>query len=187
VQRSFAASARVTFTVGRKTPQHLLEQRLADLEGAEAGFGVSVRHGSDASTFWTLLAAGDRIVVDRILYGNTFALITRGLTKFGVEAVVADLTDPNAVQTAIGPPTKLTYFETPANPNLRIIDIAAITSIARRHGVLTIVDNMFATPALQRRLEHGADILVHSATKYLGGHGDLLGGIVWRCRDDQAD
>jgi methionine-gamma-lyase len=168
------------YVYGRtKNPtQDLLEQRLADLEGAEAGLALASGMAAIASTLWTLLSAGDQIIVDRILYGNTFALITRGLTKFGVEAVVADFTDPNAVQTAIGPRTKLIYFETPANPNLRIIDITAITSIARQHGVLAIVDNTFATPALQRPIEHGADLVVHSAIKYLGGHGDLLGGIV---------
>jgi methionine-gamma-lyase len=117
-------------------------------------------------------------VIDRILYGNSFALFTRGLTQFGIETVIADFTRPETVADAVKAGARLVFFETPANPNLRVIDIAAISDIARRAGALTIVDNTFATPVLQRPLEHGADIVVHSATKYLGGHGDLLAGVV---------
>ncbi|MGB7098474.1 MAG: PLP-dependent transferase, partial [Xanthobacteraceae bacterium] len=127
---------------------------------------------------WTLLAAGGHVVIDKVLYGNTFALFTKGLTRFGVNVTVADFTRPETVSDAICKDTRLFFFETPANPNLRVIDIAAVAALGRTVDVLTIVDSTFATPALQRPLAHGADIVVHSATKYLGGHGDLIAGVI---------
>jgi methionine-gamma-lyase len=105
-------------------------------------------------------------------------LFTKGLTRFGVKVTIADFTQPRTVLEAVTPDTRLVFFETPANPNLRVIDIAAVAAIAREIGAFTIVDNTFATPALQRPIEHGADLVVHSATKYLGGHGDLIAGLV---------
>ncbi len=157
--------------------QGLLEARIADLEGAEAGLVLASGMAAISTTFWSLLKAGDRIVADKILYGNTFALLTRGLRKFGVDVVLTDFKDHEMVARAASG-SRLVYFETPANPNLRIIDIAAIARIAKAAGALTIVDNTFATPILQRPIELGADLVVHSATKYLGGHGDLLAGVV---------
>ena len=157
--------------------QALLEQRIADLEGAEAGLVLASGMAAISATLWTFLKAGDRILADKILYGNTFALLTKGLAKFGVEVVLLDFKDLDAVAGAV-PGARLVYFETPANPNLRLIDIAAVAAIAKRAGALTVVDNTFATPILQRPIEHGADFVVHSATKYLGGHGDLLAGAV---------
>jgi methionine-gamma-lyase len=135
--------------------------------------------GAISATMWTLLSAGDTVVIDRILYGNTFAFFTKGLTRFGVNVRLADFTDPEALarELAVGK-VKLLYFETPANPNLRIIDIAQVSALAKSAGALSIVDNTFATPILQNPLKLGADLVVHSATKYLGGHGDLLGGAV---------
>ncbi|CAM5770287.1 methionine gamma-lyase [Labrys miyagiensis] len=156
--------------------QGLLEERIADLEGAEAGLVVSSGMGAISATLWTLLKAGDRIVADKILYGNTFALLTKGLSKFGVGVDLVDFKDHDAVARA-APGARVLYFETPANPNLRVIDIATVTGIARRAGAVSIVDNTFATPILQRPIELGADLVVHSATKYLGGHGDLLAGV----------
>lgn len=158
--------------------QSILETRIADLEGGEAALAVASGMGAISATLWTLLGQGSHVVIDKVLYGNTYALFTRGLARFGVDVSVADFTKPETVADAINGETRLVYFETPANPNLRVIDIAAIGAIARSVGVLTIVDNTFATPALQRPLELGADVVVHSATKYLGGHGDLLAGIV---------
>jgi methionine-gamma-lyase len=119
------------------------------------------------------------VLIDRVLYGNSFALFMRGLTRFGVEVTVADLTDHDATANcleALRP--KLVYFETPTNPNLRLIDIARISDLAHRVGALVMVDNTFATPVLQRPLALGADIVVHSATKFIGGHGDLLAGLL---------
>lgn len=168
------------YVYGRtKNPtQALLEDRLADLEGAEAGLVLASGMAAISATAWSLLSAGDRVVVDRILYGNSFTLFTKGLTRFGITVELADFTRPEEVAQALRTPARAVYFETPANPNLRVIDIAAIAALARGAGALTIVDNTFATPVLQRPLEHGADLVVHSATKFLGGHGDLLAGAV---------
>jgi methionine-gamma-lyase len=162
----------------RNPTQALLEERIASLEGGEAGLALASGIGALSSTLWTLVSAGDEVVIDHILYGNTFAFFTKGLTRFGVKVLLADFTDPASLERALTPRTKIVYFETPANPNLRVIDIARTASLALTVGALTIVDNTFATPALQRPLKHGAGLVIHSATKYLGGHGDLLGGIV---------
>jgi methionine-gamma-lyase len=161
----------------RNPTQALLEERIADLEGGEAGLVVASGMAAISATFWTLLKTGDRVVADKILYGNSFALLARGLKKFGVEADFLDFQDLDVVGRAVRG-ARLVFFETPANPNLRLIDIAAIARLAKSAGALTIVDNTFATPILQRPLEWGADFVVHSATKYLGGHGDLLAGVV---------
>jgi methionine-gamma-lyase len=162
----------------RNPTQTLLEERMADLEGAEAGLALASGMAAITATMWTLLEAGDRVVIDRILYGNSFAFFVRGLAKFGVEVAVVDLGDPAALRDALATPTKLVYFETPANPDLRVLDITAISHAARAAGALTVVDNTFATPVIQRPIALGADLVLHSATKYLGGHGDLLGGIL---------
>jgi methionine-gamma-lyase len=174
------AGIREGYAYGRtKNPtQTILEERIADLEGAEAALAVGSGMGAISALMWTLLNAGDHVIIDRVLYGNSFAFFTKGLTRFGVKVTVADFTRPQTVADAIGKDTRLLYFETPANPNLRVIDIAEIASLARTAEVLTVVDSTFATPALQRPIEHGADIVIHSATKYLGGHGDLIAGIV---------
>ena len=158
--------------------QALLETRLADLEGAEAGLALASGMAAISATLQTLCQTGDRIVADRILYGNTFALLSKGLSRFGITTEFVDFTDAAAVEAALSTPAKLVYFETPANPNLRVIDIARISTLARAAGALTVVDNTFATPVLQRPIALGADLVVHSATKYLGGHGDLLAGAV---------
>lgn len=156
----------------------LLEARMASLEGAQAGLATASGMGAIASLMWTLLRPGDEIITDMTLYGCTFALFRRGLEPFGVTVKHVDLTDPVLLEQAISSRTKLVYFETPANPNMRIVDIAAVAAIAHRNEALVVVDNTFCTPALQRPIELGADLVVHSATKYLGGHGDLLAGIV---------
>jgi methionine-gamma-lyase len=163
----------------RNPTQALLEECIASLENAEAGLAVASGMAAISSTLWALLQAGDAVVIDHTLYGNSFALFVRGLTRFGVKVAVADFTDLNAAADAIanGAP-KLVFFETPANPNLRIIDIAAIGRMAHEAGALLIVDNTFATPALQQPILLGADLVVHSATKFIGGHGDLIAGIV---------
>ena len=156
----------------------LLEQRLAVLEGAEAGVAAASGMGAITAVMWSILEAGDEIVTDETLYGCTFAFFRHGLAKFGVKVTHVDLTDPEALEAAMNDRVKVVYFETPANPNMRLVDIAAISAVAKRHGAQVVVDNTYATPALTRPIELGADIVVHSATKYLGGHGDLVGGLV---------
>jgi methionine-gamma-lyase len=162
----------------RNPTQALLEQRIASLEDTEAALAVASGMAAITATFWTLLKAGDRVIADRILYSNTYTFLSRGLSRFGVETEFIDLTDMNALAAAMARPCRAVYFETPANPNLRLIDIAAVSTLARKSDALVIVDNTFATPILQRPVLHGADLVIHSATKYLGGHGDLLAGIV---------
>ena len=156
----------------------VLEERLACLEGAEAGLAVASGIGAITSTLWTLLKAGDEIIVDKTLYGCTYAFLQKGLAKFGVTITHLDLTDTQLLADAINPNTKVVYYETPANPNMRLVDIEAVSAIAKKHNVLSVVDNTYATPLITRPIELGADIVVHSATKYLGGHGDLIAGMV---------
>lgn len=164
-----------------------LERRIANLEGAEAGLCAASGMGAITSTFWTFLQAGDEVILDKTLYGCTFAFLTHGLPRFGVTVRPVDLSDPPNLAEAIGPKTRIVYFETPANPNNRLVDIAAISDIAHRHGAKVVVDNTYATPVLTRPLEHGADIVVHSATKYLSGHGDVIAGLIaGRAADMQA-
>lgn len=169
------------YVYGRtKNPtQSVLEARIASLEGGEAAVAFASGMGAISATLWTLLKAGDEVLVDKTLYGNSFALFMRGLSKFEVKISIADFTDLDALEAALKPGRfKLVYFETPANPNLRIIDIAAVSKLAHDAGALAMVDNTFASPALQRPLSLGADLVVHSATKFLGGHGDLIAGLL---------
>ena len=156
----------------------LLEKRIACLEGADAALSTASGMGAITSTLWTLLEQGDELVVDQTLYGCTFAFFQAGLGKFGVKVITADLTDPHNLAAVITPKTRAVYFETPANPNMRLIDIRAISDMAHENGALVIVDNTYATPLLTRPIDFGADLVVHSATKYLGGHGDLVAGLV---------
>ena len=165
----------------------LLEQRMASLEGGEAAVAMASGMGAITSVMWSFLKAGDELITDKTLYGCTFSFFQHGLSRFGVTVTHVDLTNPLALETAISDKTKIVYFETPANPNMRLVDIAAISAIARRHGARTVVDNTYATPVQTRPLEHGADIVVHSATKYLGGHGDLVAGLAIGTEDDMAE
>lgn len=156
----------------------LLEARLANLEGGEAALVTASGQGATTSLLWTLLSPGDEIIADKTLYGCTFAFLNHGLAKFGVRVTHVDMSAPANLAAAINPATRVVFFETPANPNMRLIDIAAVAEIARRHGAKTVVDNTYCTPYLQRPIELGADFVLHSATKYLGGHGDLLAGAI---------
>ncbi|MCA2011254.1 methionine gamma-lyase [Cereibacter sphaeroides] len=155
----------------------LLERRVAALEGAEAGLALASGMGAITSVMWTLLQPGDEVICDETLYGCTFAFFQHGLARFGITITHLDLTDPEALAAAISPRTRVVYFETPANPNMRLVDIAGISAIAHKVGATVVVDNTYATPVLTRPIELGADVVVHSATKYMGGHGDLVAGI----------
>ncbi|WP_420134791.1 methionine gamma-lyase [Rhodopseudomonas sp.] len=156
----------------------VLESRLAALEGGEAALATASGVGALTALIWTLLKAGDGIVADQMLYGCTFGLFEHHLPRFGIEVVFADLTDPPNLQAALRPNTRLVFTETPTNPNMRLVDIAACAEICRRAGIRLVVDNTYCTPYLQQPLALGADLVTHSATKYLGGHGDLLAGAV---------
>ena len=156
----------------------LLEQRLADLEGGEDALVTASGMGATASLLWTLLQPGDEVIADKTLYGCTFGFFNHGLAKFGIKITHLDLTEPANLEAAISARTKVVFFETPANPNMRLVDIAAVSAIAHRLGAQVVVDNTYCTPYLQRPIEMGADFVVHSATKYLGGHGDLIAGAI---------
>lgn len=156
----------------------LLETRVADLEGAEAGLALASGMGAITAVLWTLLSPGDEVIVDKTLYGCTFAFMHHGLRKFGITITHVDLTDTANLTAAISDRTRVVYFETPANPNMRLVDIAAVAEIAHAVGAQLVVDNTYATPYLTRPIALGADLVVHSATKYLGGHGDLVAGVV---------
>ena len=156
-----------------------VEEKLALLEGAEACMSTASGMGAISSAFWTALRAGDHIVAADTLYGCTFALLSHGMPRFGVEVTFVDTKDPQNVKDAMRPNTKVVYLETPANPTLDVADIRAISDIAHENeGCLVMVDNTFCTPYIQRPIEFGADVVIHSATKYLNGHGDVIAGFV---------
>jgi cystathionine gamma-lyase len=154
-----------------------LEENLAALEGARYGVafasGMAAIHG-----VLSLLKAGDHVVSTQDLYGGAWRIFTKFFAKFGVEFTFLDASDHANVAAAIRPETKLLWLETPSNPLLKITDIATCAAIARRAGVRTVVDNTFATPLLQHPFALGADIVLHSTTKYINGHSDVLGGVV---------
>ncbi|MEC3863265.1 methionine gamma-lyase [Mesobacterium sp. TK19101] len=156
----------------------LVERRVAALEGAEAGLALASGMGAITSVLWTLLSPGDEVIVDKTLYGCTFSFLHHGLARFGITVTHVDLTNPETLALAMTDRTRAVYFETPANPNMRLVDIAAVSAIAHAGGAQVIVDNTYATPFLTRPIALGADLVVHSATKYLGGHGDLVAGMV---------
>lgn len=155
-----------------------LEQRVAALEGSEDAIAFGSGMGAVAAVMFGLLSQGDHVITSRALYGCTFALFRDELKRFGIE--VSFLSELNAatVAAAIRPNTRLIYLETPINPTLEVVEIEPITAVARASGITTVVDNTFMTPLLQRPISLGADLVVHSATKYLNGHGDVIAGIV---------
>ena len=157
----------------------VLENKIAALEEGEAAVATSSGMGAISSTLWTVLKAGDHVVTDKTLYGCTFALMNHGLTKFGVEVTFVDTSNLDEVKKAMKKNTRVVYLETPANPNLKIVDLEALAKLAHTNpNTLVIVDNTFATPYMQKPLKLGADIVVHSVTKYINGHGDVIAGLV---------
>jgi cystathionine beta-lyase/cystathionine gamma-synthase len=162
-----------------------LENNVAAIEGGIAAFAfASGMAAIDAIT--TLLQSGDHVVVTDNTYGGTFRLFDKVLRKYGLEFSYVDTSDPGLVEQAVRPSTKMVFIETPTNPVMRLTDIAAVAGIAHRHGARLVVDNTFASPAIQRPIAMGADLVVHSTTKYLNGHSDSVGGIVIAAREDDA-
>jgi len=154
------------------------EQRLAALEGAEACIGTGSGMAAILSTFMGLLQAGDHIVSSRSIFGTTKVLFTKFLMKFGVAVTFVSQTDLSEWQAAVQPNTKAFFLETPSNPLTEIADLRALADLAHQHDALLVVDNCFCTPVLQRPLEFGADIVIHSATKFIDGQGRGIGGAV---------
>ena len=158
--------------------QSLLEQRMASLESAESALATASGMGAITSALWSLIEPGDEIIADITLYGCTFSFLEHGLKKFGVIVTYCDLTQAKNLKQLISKKTKVVFAETPANPNMRLIDIKALANITKNTDAKLIIDNTYCTPYLQRPIGLGADMVVHSATKYLGGHGDLIAGFV---------
>ncbi|MFI6939550.1 cystathionine gamma-synthase [Streptomyces sp. NPDC050418] len=153
-----------------------LEENLAALEGGTRGLAFASGLAAEDCLLRTLLAPGDHVVIPNDAYGGTFRLFAKVVSRWGVEFSVADTSDPEAVRAALTDRTKAIWVETPSNPLLGITDIAALAGIARAAGAKLVVDNTFASPYLQQPLALGADVVVHSTTKYMGGHSDVVGG-----------
>lgn len=154
------------------------EEKVRDLEGAEAATSFSSGMAAISNTLFTLLSPGDRVVSIKDTYGGTNKLFIEFLPRFQIEVSLCDTTDHGAIEAAVAKGCKLLYLESPTNPTIKIVDIARLAVAAHRHGTLVVVDNTFATPINQLPLGLGADLVIHSATKFLGGHADALGGAV---------
>ena len=166
--------------IGNPT-QGVLESRVAALEGGTAALAVASGHAAQVLVFHALLEPGDEFIAGRQLYGGSINQFNHAFKKFGWNVVWADSTDPASFEKAVSSKTKAIMIESIANPGGVVVDIAAIAAIAKRAGVPLIVDNTLATPYLCRPKEHGADIIVHSLTKFMGGHGNSIGGIIVDC------
>jgi O-acetylhomoserine (thiol)-lyase len=161
--------------------QAVLEERVAALEGGTAGLAVASGHAAQVLTFHALLEPGDEFVAARQLYGGSINQFTHSFRKFDWHVRWADTTDAESFRAALTPTTKAIFIESIANPGGIVTDIAAVSAVAKEAGVPLIVDNTLATPYLMRPIEHGADIIVHSLTKFLGGHGNSIGGAIVDC------
>jgi cystathionine beta-lyase len=153
-----------------------LEDVIAELEGGTKGFAFSSGMAA-ISTAFLLLSAGDHVVITEDVYGGTFRMVTQVLTRFGIKHTFVDMTNLDEVKKAIRPNTRAFYMETPSNPLMKVTDIKTICELAKEIGAITFVDNTFLTPALQKPLDLGADIVLHSATKFLSGHSDVVAGL----------
>ncbi|MCC7507411.1 MAG: aminotransferase class I/II-fold pyridoxal phosphate-dependent enzyme [Saprospiraceae bacterium] len=152
--------------------------KVCALEGAEAGVATGTGMAAVFSTFMTFLNQGDHILSASAVFGSTHTILTKYLPKWGIASTYFDMTRPETLEALIRPNTKMLYLETPSNPGLDIIDLAWVGEICRRHDILYVVDNCFATPAVQQPIRFGADLVIHSATKFMDGQGRVLGGVV---------
>jgi len=157
--------------------RHALEELIKDIEGGKAGFAFG--SGMAAITAVIMLFnSGDHVILTDDVYGGTFRVMTKVLNRFGIDSTFVDTSDLENIKSEIKPNTRAVYLETPTNPLLKVTDIEAAAKLAKEHGLLTVVDNTFSTPYWQNPLELGADIVLHSATKYIGGHSDVVAGLV---------
>jgi len=155
-----------------------LVDRMCILEGTEDGFATASGMSAIFSTFMALMKQGDHLLTCNAIFGSTHTVVTKFLPKFGIEYTYVPADKPEAWEAAIRPNTKMIFLETPTNPGLDIIDLEVVNAIAKKHGIILVVDNCFATPLGQRPIDFGADIIIHSATKWLDGQGRTLGGVV---------
>ena len=163
-----------------------LEEAVAEMEGGFAGLATGSGMAAIVNVFFTYLGAGAHIVGTDAVYGPSRVVVEKHFSRFGVTADFVDTSNLDAVTAAIRPETKILYIETPANPTIRLSDIAGCAALAREHGLLLVVDNTFATPVLQRPIEHGADIVIHSMTKFLNGHADVVAGMIVTSTEEQT-
>lgn len=163
-----------------------LEQKIALLESAEAAKATASGMAAIFTTFACLLGQGDHVVMSQAVFGSTIKIMENFMAKWGITYTLVNSTDPEDWRKAIQSNTKLAYFETPSNPGLQIFDLKALASVFRSIGVISVVDNCFATPYLQRPIEHGIDIVIHSATKYIDGQGRVMGGLIAGTKEHMA-
>ncbi|QPB82331.1 aminotransferase class I/II-fold pyridoxal phosphate-dependent enzyme [Pseudoalteromonas rubra] len=155
-----------------------LEEKLAQLEEMEDAAATATGMGAVSASVLSFLQQGDHLIASKALYGCSFALFAHMLPKFGIEVTFVDMTDPQALADAVQPNSKMLFAETPINPNMTVLDLAMLGQFAQQHKLISVVDNTFMTPLLQKPKHFGIDIVIHSATKYLNGHGDVVAGIV---------
>jgi O-succinylhomoserine sulfhydrylase len=153
-------------------------KKMAVLEGAEDGIATGTGMAAIFSTFMTFLSKGDHILSASAVFGSTHTILTKYMPKWGIESTYFNMNEPEQIESLFRPNTKMLYVETPSNPGLDIIDIEYLSSLCKPRGVLLVVDNCFATPAVQKPIEYGADLVIHSATKFIDGQGRVLGGVV---------
>jgi O-succinylhomoserine sulfhydrylase len=152
--------------------------KMAALEGAEDGIATGTGMAAIFSTFMTFLSKGDHIISASAVFGSTHTILTKYLPKWGIESSYFNMSQPDTIAALIKPNTKMLYVETPSNPGLDIIDIEELAKLCKKHNILFVVDNCFATPAVQQPIQYGADLVLHSATKFIDGQGRVLGGVV---------
>ena len=155
-----------------------LEMRVAAMEGMEDAAATATGMGAVSGALLANLSCGDHLISSKAVYGCSFALMNHQLTRWGIEVSFVDMANPAEIEAAIKPNTKVIFLETPVNPNLAVYDLAMVGEIAQNHNIISIVDNTFLTPVLQQPKKYGIDIVVHSATKYLNGHGDVVAGVI---------
>ncbi|WP_404339222.1 methionine gamma-lyase [Pseudoalteromonas mariniglutinosa] len=163
--------------LGNPTTQEL-EQKVAQLESCEAAAATATGMGAVSASVLSFLSQGDHLLASSALYGCTFAFFAHMLPRFGIEVTFVDMSDEQELRTAIKSNTKMLFAETPINPTMTVLDLDLLASIAKQHQLISVIDNTFLTPLLQKPKDHGIDLIVHSATKYLNGHGDVVAGLV---------
>ena len=176
----WAAGAQHTLLYSRLSSVNsdAVAQKICAMEGGEDAETFASGMAAISSTLMMLLSQGDHMVASADVYGGTYGLITEELPRFGIETTMADMTDPSSYEAAVQPNTKILYIETITNPNLKVCDIPAMVEIGKRHNLIVIIDNTFASPWACKPISMGVDLVIHSTTKYLGGHSDLIGGAV---------
>lgn len=163
--------------LGNPTTQEL-EEKVAQLESCEAAAATATGMGAVSASVLSFLSQGDHLIASSALYGCTFAFFAHMLARFGIEVTFVDMTNSTELHNAVKPNSKMIFAETPINPTMAVLDLALISDVAKQHDLVSVIDNTFLTPLLQKPKEFGIDVIVHSATKYLNGHGDVVAGLV---------